>query len=284
MSTKIFNTFKLKKENLTIHELFLISDIIREVLKEKQREIILDMAYKTTCNFLDKKIYKKENILEDEKIKNILEYNLPLYVYEKLQRKYNKVKHNLTRTPEDIYDFSVSVCFFEYNNNIYLKLFCGYYEKDFMNSLKELDILEEYDYWNNTDKPDNISNEEWKERALVWENIFKKSSIPNEVALNLDITSDFIDFISKEDILKYNTEENIQKRKETIYKRILEKEFLLKQKEQHTNNEEVALNYIDFINSLDTNELKEKAHKLEIIDITEELLEMSLKDIYNTYV
>jgi len=47
-------------------------------------------------------------------------------------------------------------------------------EEYYTNLIEQLDYVSDYSYWNNTDKPDNISEKEWNERRKNWNKIFDK--------------------------------------------------------------------------------------------------------------
>lgn len=47
--------------------------------------------------------------------------------------------------------------------------------KYFENLVERLDFVDEYGYWNNTDKPDELSDEDWDERRNNWNEIFDKN-------------------------------------------------------------------------------------------------------------
>ncbi len=45
-------------------------------------------------------------------------------------------------------------------------------EHDLYKSMLQLENVFEYGYWNNTDKPDNVKQVEWKQRAIDWEFLY----------------------------------------------------------------------------------------------------------------
>lgn len=61
---------------------------------------------------------------------------------------------------------SINISFRVIKRKIYCIIDC--YDEEIINLItKELN-LEEYSYWNNVDKPDNISYQAWNRRAKVW--------------------------------------------------------------------------------------------------------------------
>jgi hypothetical protein len=65
-------------------------------------------------------------------------------------------------------------------NDDVLMIFFGWH--GYCDILRGMDGLEEYAYFNNTDKPDNISQEEWDQRYNIWE---KSGALDNSPELNI---------------------------------------------------------------------------------------------------
>ena len=75
-------------------------------------------------------------------------------------------------------NFKLEVCIIPWTDgNIY-----GTYYDDTISANRDLimSVADEYHYQNQTDKPDEISDEEWAEREEVWEQIFDKYWTPAE--------------------------------------------------------------------------------------------------------
>lgn len=47
--------------------------------------------------------------------------------------------------------------------------------------------IKEFCYWDNTERPSHISEEEWTERAHAWKSVFAESSVPNIAGMNIEI-------------------------------------------------------------------------------------------------
>jgi len=69
------------------------------------------------------------------------------------------------RDPEHDFTFSLSV----YPFDDFTLLFPICEQKNVIEAVEALQGVEEYGYWNNTDQPDEITDEEWKERGKLWE-------------------------------------------------------------------------------------------------------------------
>lgn len=47
--------------------------------------------------------------------------------------------------------------------------------------------IKKFDYWNNSDKPDDVTDNQWIIRENTWNKIFSKYSIPSEAGYTKDI-------------------------------------------------------------------------------------------------
>lgn len=71
-------------------------------------------------------------------------------------------------TFKDVHDFSVSGVFLHapsHNVTLFL-LFAG--QEEYWRVVRESPFLESYGYWDNTDREDGVTEEEWAERKAVW--------------------------------------------------------------------------------------------------------------------
>lgn len=51
------------------------------------------------------------------------------------------------------------------------------------------DIADEYHYQNQTDRPESLTDDEWEERSVVWNNIFDKYVCPNDAGMIYEIVT-----------------------------------------------------------------------------------------------
>lgn len=84
-------------------------------------------------------------------------------------------------------DFNFSVCVIPWTDG-------NVYGISFHEGIKEnvellRDIADEYHYQNQTDQPDDISNEEWQERREIWNDIFDKYCSPNDAGFIYEIVT-----------------------------------------------------------------------------------------------
>lgn len=52
----------------------------------------------------------------------------------------------------------------------------------------EQGVWKDFSYWNNTDRPDELTSTQWARRKKVWDEIFADSSIPMDVGVNINLS------------------------------------------------------------------------------------------------
>lgn len=97
--------------------------------------------------------------------------------------------------------FNFSICVIPYKDgNIYGGLFC-----DNVNYKKYIEpYAEEFHYQDQTDRPEEITEEEWENRRNIWDKIFDKFWTFSEVGLKYEIIGpkDFRMYKRIEEVLK----------------------------------------------------------------------------------
>jgi len=111
-----------------------------------------------------------------QKWRNSIEPNISIKDYSKIREMYEEIKRNLSELESTIqlipyHDIVLAIPFF--TEELYLfnrKENPMSFEKMYEKFMKETGF-EEYGYWNNTDKPDDVSEDEWDERERVWDEV-----------------------------------------------------------------------------------------------------------------
>jgi hypothetical protein len=111
---------------------------------------------------------------------------------------YNDFKFNLIST----------VYIYLYDNDIYLITSLN---TNLKSNLKTLPNIQNFNYWDNTDKPDDISDIDWNNRGKIWETLLYEDF---KLTYNIynNIYFDFFDKFKpnfKERFLEYKTDKNI---------------------------------------------------------------------------
>lgn len=162
MSTKIYNGYKI---NIT--SLYKLNEFCQELgqkIKQKREELIQE----TYCELIQELLVTICSSERSEKLEN--------YNYTLIGNIFNFLKKEKESKRRNIYDFGFNVMFFPFKTKTLAMLFCE--KKEFIEIWEEYDCVDEYVYFNNTDKPDHISKRHWTQRRKEW-----------DVALKYDIPS-----------------------------------------------------------------------------------------------
>ena len=97
-------------------------------------------------------------------------------------------------------------------------------EPEYLNNLLKLPYIKEYGYWNNTDKPDELTEEEWDERRSDWNEVLDRNFFFTGSGISIDLpetkTRTFL--MPEEKLINaLNTAENLNSIREKISTRIL---------------------------------------------------------------
>lgn len=97
-------------------------------------------------------------------------------------------------------------------------------EPEYLNNLLKLPYIKEYGYWNNTDKPDELTEEEWDERRSDWNEVLDRNFFFTGSGISIDLpetkTRTFL--MPEEKLINaLNTTENLNSIREKISTRIL---------------------------------------------------------------
>jgi len=87
------------------------------------------------------------------------------YAERVLIREYKKQSSSHVR---NIFDMDVSVAFRQHNGRIYLIPYCDMMMRDVLDFLDDSEKVSDFAYWNNTDRPEEITDEEWDHRRDIW--------------------------------------------------------------------------------------------------------------------
>lgn len=179
MSTKIYNGYIINKN---LNDFFLeIQKVYKTKIEDKRRQLFyeeyigysIEILDKNTINKKTKKLLIKDKIFD----KNIINYlnttdsfkNKNFYIHRIMSNVLDFVENkedneknifNNSRLKLELFFYPIS------ENKTLIYVLC---ENSLFNILKEnIEGIEEYGYWNNSDKPDDCTNKEWKKRKSDW--------------------------------------------------------------------------------------------------------------------
>lgn len=184
MSTKIYNAYKFK-ENLSIKELNNTINLWRKMCKtivEKEYAKIILRKYTSLIDmkliYGDKKINEllelnkeKPNMiqiltaLKNEKYRELL-FFIHMYYSDIINKESQSHIKNILTCKMTIHPLENKTIFMLFGN------------QNLINMIEQQDIVEDYHYQNQTDKPDEISEKEWNERCMDWNDAIGPDYIP----------------------------------------------------------------------------------------------------------
>lgn len=85
-----------------------------------------------------------------------------------IRKLYRSQLGNAERNP---FNFDVSISAHEHRGQVHLIPFCDMTMRNVLDFMANMPELEDFAYWNNTDKPESISDEEWDQRRDTWDAI-----------------------------------------------------------------------------------------------------------------
>jgi hypothetical protein len=186
MSTKIYNGYKLDRE-CDVGELFSIYNDLKRILNVKYKKVFT-------------KDFSRELTYLHDRIKS----NLTTESFSVMQMWEGKNKEIASKLKTGM-DYNCSVMFYFHSGirRVFIQVFPE--NKEYETSLSKYfktKGLDSYDFWDNVDPLEGVSDENWKIRGEEWDNILGKTGIPSESGLYFDLLSDRHIFPDYEDLNK----------------------------------------------------------------------------------
>lgn len=186
MSTKIYdgcyiNTTSLKEINKFLNKL-------KNQLGQKREELIYNKIISLFTNTYDKLTLAKNEedknkiidfLFKDKKID--ITDTLMFKIDEYVCKEYFDIYKTMNRNPSFDFGFSISLIPFK-NKTLIIPYYDNIELRDIFFSFEE---IIDYSYWNNTDKPDKITNREWNKRKNNWDEALGSNTV-SSVSLNFE--------------------------------------------------------------------------------------------------
>ena len=169
MSTKIYHGFKINTSS--------ISKVLEMV--ETFRPYILEEGKKLYKNFEDHLLgYKKIDQTKEDAIKDIrIKWLTAWWEMKRTQQRLPLVDTLFSITIFPLDDYFLGIVYTEHDTWYFQWL--------------EQENVEDYAYWNNSDKPDKLTDEEWDERYKNWSKVLldnkQGQSLPAMCGFSIDI-------------------------------------------------------------------------------------------------
>ena len=244
MSTKIYNGLRIKY--MTMQELIPFSKELRAQLEPIAKEEFL----KSYTKMLEEAIvFIQTGVQIDSCIHNYNELSAlenPTFkdvnrIIDKEIRQFIKANKSATTITESVsaFDFDTSLCVFPLSRKILAVPICN--NERLINALSENENITEYGYWNNTDKPDNVSNREWNTRKSDWDKALPGIGVLRENGFIFDLIDtmwDAYDFVyNVETIYPFLTDVN------TLISRAAKSKLLSEKYNEFRNKESTNKSY-----------------------------------------
>jgi hypothetical protein len=164
MSTKIYTGLRIKLENKELGTVIkMCKEILKPTVERKVKELIFNYA---DC---DPKKYRTIN-------------------WPTLTEINSACSRLNTSSP---CDYGVELVFFDVGlkNELIAIAFVG--RKEMMTIFDEIPTVEKYYFWDNTGKPEDISEDKWEERKVHWDLALPGAGIPAENGLSIQIYPEY---------------------------------------------------------------------------------------------
>ncbi len=192
MSTKIYYGFRVQTSDP--------KEIIKLVKDYRKKYWSLD-ARKKKIEFLHSIV---SHITDPEKLVMYGEFGYEMNAYTMAENLWHKMRGEIKKTGyrNSMVDTDFQIVVFPHET-VFLGIVYTESSKWFRKWLK-MPGVSEYGYWNNTDPPDDVSEEEWENRGKVWNEVLGSSGVPATSGFTIDIHDPYGPFerISKDEVLK----------------------------------------------------------------------------------
>lgn len=165
MSIKIFDGYRIK-ENLSFDEAIKLCNIFGKKAIERYNSELSTRLIRLECFVVDAYLHGDPQLLDFMKHRLQGNYSpcTAIYMYAlglASDKKNDPLKNNIVQELQ-----SCALNLFSTDNNI-LMIFYGW--NGYLPLLQEIKNIEEYQYFDNADQPENLSQEEWYQRYDNWE-------------------------------------------------------------------------------------------------------------------
>jgi hypothetical protein len=178
MSTKVYTAYRLKKSSDLWSFVRSANATAMKNVQERIREIHSDLmktAPSESVDFGD----LVERYQDEGKARSRIASDALLKGYGE----------QLSSSHRNDFDFNVSIAIWEHKKGLYIRPFCDMRMRDVLDFLKRDRRLQDFSFWDNTDRPKRITEKQWKARGRVWDAIDEDRTNGNTNCLVLDICS-----------------------------------------------------------------------------------------------
>jgi hypothetical protein len=187
MSTKIYNGYRLQQ--MSLMELQSFAGRVREIIQEVQTKLQAKNYARLCATILDDYVFDPPKDF-DARMKSQhsgFRYGLSANILAKRIIWENEKRIKATQMRDPLYDLDANMTVFPLADTILMIIFCE--QKEYRDAIEAMPEVTPYPYWNNEDRPDDLSDNEWEQREGVWESALPGIGIPSMCGLILQCTS-----------------------------------------------------------------------------------------------
>jgi hypothetical protein len=186
VSTRIYHGFRFKSSSIIALQDFFMR--WRETLKSLHRNELAAVLARIATDTLDRSFTNPELQVGKTPWSE---------AFSDVMDRQKTIKKTGSRDPEVDFDFDVSIL--PYGRKIYGIIYSE--RGDWRDLFLEQPEIEDFSYWNNSDRPDTISAREWNHRNKTWNTVLGSRGIPALRGFSAQCTEETL-YVECEDVLE----------------------------------------------------------------------------------
>jgi len=221
MSTKIYNGYLIRDVE-TLEKLIKLLHDFRDKVSEKAKELVAITYARICAEILDNQALGKEYC--DALLEKKFDSHPLSYALRCCEEHRRKIRKENRRDP--LFDFDCEVVALASGKKTLAMLYTE--QEEYVRIWREMPGVEAYEYYDNTDRPEHCTEEEWDDRGNDWE-LAVGHHPPGEAGLRIECITDYtLPIPSSKDVIKYipEREKRIQElAKESVIDAKLKEKF-----------------------------------------------------------
>ncbi|MDA8344970.1 MAG: hypothetical protein M0Z66_05750 [Thermaerobacter sp.] len=194
MSTKIFNGYMLGFSAMT--DIWVIdqwASVFRKRISHMEDDLRARLFATVTATLVDriallddpKRLLSIVNGLTDENAKTLSDHRTPFMVaFEHIANHEKKIRETSMRDPDYDFECNVQILHVPGRNILLAMLFTE--QEAYRILWRRMPHVQEYAYWNSTDQPSYLTDEQWDRRRRDWDKALGEDGIPSLHGFGID--------------------------------------------------------------------------------------------------
>lgn len=198
MSTKIYNGYKLASRPLFLHEINELLNPARQAMEKVALETLARTYLAQAFKIMDWHIVKNHGI-EVSEFEGMPQYDWQTPLSTGQFHVTDAITKDIKEQGQSYLDPESSVCVYTDRESTYALLFSA--GREATAAFEKATGAQEFNYWNNTDAPDDIPYEEFRARGDVWDELLGRSGIPSSLGATFSLVNRSIMFLPIDSLL-----------------------------------------------------------------------------------